>query len=190
MKDRTKWECPNREPDAPAENTRRRGMESWFGEKHVRSGLRSARSSRGLVPCLIGSAVYGPVRTVVWDRGANHSRGPDSPFLAFMRRIRPTTYNMASNAKVALNIGRSIAYDIIAELPNKRIPEGNAQREVGLDSESSFSPLFQRNIRIGITMLPPIKRPTPIDVSRLVSSEAINLDFLATSSPPTPERQG
>ncbi len=37
-----------------------------------RSGLRPV-SSRGLAPRL-----YGTVRTVVWDPGANHSRGPDS----------------------------------------------------------------------------------------------------------------
>jgi hypothetical protein len=42
--------------------------ESWFDGKHCgRSGRASARSSRGPVPRLIGTAVYGPVRTVVWD---------------------------------------------------------------------------------------------------------------------------
>jgi hypothetical protein len=47
------------------------------------SGRASARSSRGLVPRLNGTAVYGPVRTVVWDPGANHSRGPDSILFIF-----------------------------------------------------------------------------------------------------------
>ena len=45
MKGRTEWECPNRAPDAPAYNARRRGMdESWFDGKHVdaQDGLRLA----------------------------------------------------------------------------------------------------------------------------------------------------
>jgi hypothetical protein len=29
---------------------------------------------------LIGTALYGAVRRVVWDWGANHSPGPDSAF--------------------------------------------------------------------------------------------------------------
>ncbi len=42
--------------------------ESWFDGKHVDAQERaSARSSRGLVPRLSGTAVYRPVRTVVWD---------------------------------------------------------------------------------------------------------------------------
>lgn len=39
------WECPNRGPDAPAENARRRGMDAiWFDGKHVdtQDGLRPA----------------------------------------------------------------------------------------------------------------------------------------------------
>jgi hypothetical protein len=35
-------------------------------------------SLRGKGPKLIGTALYGAVRRVVWDRGANHSQGPDS----------------------------------------------------------------------------------------------------------------
>ena len=34
-------------------------------------------SLRAESPCLIGTALYGAVRRVVWDPGANHSRGPD-----------------------------------------------------------------------------------------------------------------
>ena len=61
------------------ENARRRGgTESRRDGKHVGTQEQaSACSSHGLVPCLNGTAVYGPVRTVVWDPGANHSRGPD-----------------------------------------------------------------------------------------------------------------
>ena len=33
-------------------------------------------SLRAESPCLIGTALYGAVRRVVWDPGANHSRGP------------------------------------------------------------------------------------------------------------------
>jgi hypothetical protein len=53
--------------------------ESWFDGKHVdaRDRFRPVLNT-GFAPCLIGTAVYGPVRTVVWDPGANHSRGPDS----------------------------------------------------------------------------------------------------------------
>ena len=35
-------------------------------------------SLRGKGPTLIGTALYGAVRRVVWSPGANHSRGPDS----------------------------------------------------------------------------------------------------------------
>ena len=42
--------------------------ESHHDGKHVNTQERTpVRSSRGLDPCLIGTAVYGPVRTVVWD---------------------------------------------------------------------------------------------------------------------------
>jgi len=59
-KGRTKV-CPNRGPDAPADDASRRGMdESRSDGKHV-------DTQRGLVPRGIGTAVYGPVRTVVWD---------------------------------------------------------------------------------------------------------------------------
>ena len=44
-------------------------------------GRAAARSSRGLVPRLNGTAVYGPVSTVVWDPGANSSREPDWTFI-------------------------------------------------------------------------------------------------------------
>ena len=56
----TEWEHPNRAPDAPAENTRRRGMdESWLEGKHVdvRDRLRPVLKT-GFVPCRIGTAVY------------------------------------------------------------------------------------------------------------------------------------
>jgi hypothetical protein len=33
-------------------------------------------------PRLIGTALYGALRRVVWDRGANHSPGPDSPLVS------------------------------------------------------------------------------------------------------------
>ena len=60
MKGRTEV-CPNRGPDAPADNASRRGMdESRSDGKHV-------DTQRGLVPRGIGTAGYGPVRTVVWD---------------------------------------------------------------------------------------------------------------------------
>jgi hypothetical protein len=70
MKGRTEV-CPNRGTDAPADNAGRRGMdESRHDGKHVDAQERaSVRSARGFDPCLIGTAVYGPVRTVVWDRG-------------------------------------------------------------------------------------------------------------------------
>ena len=43
-----------------------------------RSQSHLDRSSlRAESPCLIGTALYGAVRRVVWDPGANHSRGPD-----------------------------------------------------------------------------------------------------------------
>ncbi len=45
-------------------------------ESHLdRSSLRAG------CPSLIGTALYGAVRRVVWDRGANHSPGPDSASL-------------------------------------------------------------------------------------------------------------
>ena len=68
-KGRTEWGYPNRVTDAPADNAGRRGMdESRHDGKHVDAQERaSARSSRGLAPCLIGTALYGPVRRVVWD---------------------------------------------------------------------------------------------------------------------------
>jgi hypothetical protein len=44
-----------------------------------RSQSRLDRSSlRAESPRLIGTALYGAVRRVVWDPGANYSRGPDS----------------------------------------------------------------------------------------------------------------
>ena len=47
-----------------------------------RSQSRLDRSSlRAAGPCLIGTALYGAVRRVVWDPGANYSRGPDSALL-------------------------------------------------------------------------------------------------------------
>ncbi len=51
------------------DNARRRGgTESRHDGKHVGAWERaSARPSRGLVPRQCGTAVYGPVRTVVWD---------------------------------------------------------------------------------------------------------------------------
>ena len=49
------------------ERTRGSGSESHLD----RSSLRA----KG--PCLIGTALYGAVRRVVWDPGANYSRGPD-----------------------------------------------------------------------------------------------------------------
>ena len=46
-----------------------------------RSQSRLDRSSlRGKGPKLIGTALYGAVRRVVWDPGANYSRGPDWGF--------------------------------------------------------------------------------------------------------------
>jgi hypothetical protein len=43
-----------------------------------RSQSRLDRSSPwGEGPSLIGTALYGAVRRVVWDPGANYSRGPD-----------------------------------------------------------------------------------------------------------------
>ena len=37
---------------------------------------------RAKSPCLVGTALYGAVRRVVWDPGANYSRGPDSAYFA------------------------------------------------------------------------------------------------------------
>ena len=69
MKDRTNEEGIDPVTDGPTDDARRRGeSESRHGEKHV--GVQeqaSACSLRGLVPRPSGTAVYGPVRTVVWD---------------------------------------------------------------------------------------------------------------------------
>ena len=74
MKDRTNEEGVNPVTDGPTDDARRRGgTESRHRGKHVGAqGRASARSSRGLVPRLCGTAVYGPVRTVVWDPWLAH----------------------------------------------------------------------------------------------------------------------
>ena len=69
-KGQTEWERPNRGTDGQStDNARRRGgTESRHDRKHVGAQERaSARSSHGLVPCLLGTAGYGPVCPVVWD---------------------------------------------------------------------------------------------------------------------------
>ena len=61
---------PNRVADGQSTDDARRrgGAECRHDGKHVGAqGRASACSSRGLVPRLCGTAVYGPVRTVVWD---------------------------------------------------------------------------------------------------------------------------
>ena len=47
------------------------------GAQRSQSNLDQA-ALRARCPSLIGTALYGAVRRVVWDPGANHSRGPDS----------------------------------------------------------------------------------------------------------------
>jgi hypothetical protein len=85
-KGRTEWGHPNRVRDAPADNAGRRGMdESCHDGKHVDAQERtSVRSSRGLAPCLIGTAVYGPVRTVVWDPWLALAVSPGDPIPSFI----------------------------------------------------------------------------------------------------------
>ena len=53
-----------------------RGAFSGFSSGHVRLDGSSLRAES---PRLNGTARYGVVRRVVWDPGANHSRGPDWP---------------------------------------------------------------------------------------------------------------
>lgn len=52
------------------------------GNHRTRSSGHESRLDRSSLraesPSLIGTALYGAVRRVVWDPGANHSRGPDS----------------------------------------------------------------------------------------------------------------
>ena len=56
-----------------------RSLTAWT---EARSQSRLDRSSlRGKGLKLIGTALYGAVRRVVWDPGANYSRGPDSVLL-------------------------------------------------------------------------------------------------------------
>jgi len=64
------WERPNRVADGQSTDDARRrgGAESRREGKHVGvQGQASACPLRGLVPRPSGTAVYGPVRTVVWD---------------------------------------------------------------------------------------------------------------------------
>ena len=62
-----------------------------------RSASHLDRSSlRATGPSLIGTALYGAVRRVVWDPGANYSRGPDSALLiggrvVWIRQLRIAT---------------------------------------------------------------------------------------------------
>ena len=56
--------------------------------RRTRSSGHESNLDRSLLPRassgqLIGTALYGAVRRVVWDSGANHSRGPDSLKLFF-----------------------------------------------------------------------------------------------------------
>ena len=55
-----------------------RWLEEQGGARHEGSPDQAPLRAEG--PSLIGTALYGAVRRVVWDRGANHSPGPDSSF--------------------------------------------------------------------------------------------------------------
>ena len=51
----------------------------------MEGNYRPAPVKRAWIPKPDGTALYGAVRRVVWDRGANHSPGPDSASLIFAR---------------------------------------------------------------------------------------------------------
>ena len=53
-------------------------METLKNETAGHESRLDRSSLRGKGPKLIGTALYGAVRRVVWDPGANYSRGPDS----------------------------------------------------------------------------------------------------------------
>jgi hypothetical protein len=59
-----------------------------------RSAIHLDRTSpRATGPSLIGAAQYGAVRRVVWDPGANHSRGPDWALVCFVfLLVRPIPF--------------------------------------------------------------------------------------------------
>ena len=61
-----------------------------FAEGKTLLALRECLPSEALAkegcPCLVGTALYGAVRRVVWDRGVNYSPGPDSAIWVFGRQ--------------------------------------------------------------------------------------------------------
>ena len=63
---------PDRDCAIRAEQPLAGGTRSSGHESHL-----DGSSLRASGPSLIGTALYGAVRRVVWDRGANYSPGPD-----------------------------------------------------------------------------------------------------------------
>ena len=83
-------------PAAIAALEKMRSLTAWT---EARSQSRLDRSSPwGKGPSLIGTALYGAVRRVVWDPGANYSRGPDCAS-CFVGELR----SGASNAPQAVS---------------------------------------------------------------------------------------
>ena len=70
-----------------------RSLTAWT-EERSQSNLDRSLLPRASSGQLIGTALYGAVRRVVWDRGANHSPGPDQAYWSIHSYVLPMHHNL------------------------------------------------------------------------------------------------
>ena len=81
-----------------------RSLTSWTESRSQSRPDRSSPRTKGLK--LIGTALYGALRRVVWDPGANYSRGPDSAsdLLDVVARSMKSCTNRTSSILMVSNL--------------------------------------------------------------------------------------